>query len=146
MSLVIVSNGCLGLWSASDACLWTQVISVARRPEALHRSAALVGVLHNGVLAEFGSPSELSARRGLYSSLLQSGSDMGGVAEPEVSSLSKASASNASVGAVAQSASKRRISQLMDSFDQHLDRCSPQQGPALEALRGLVAEMRATTL
>jgi len=122
------------------------VISVARRPEAMHRSAALVGVLHNGILAEFGPPSELSARRGLYSSLLQGGSDMVGAEAAEASSLSKASVSDSSVGAVVQSASKRRISQLMDSFDQHLDRCSPQQGPALEALRALVAEMRATTL
>ena len=68
-------------------------------------------------------------------------------AEGSAPALGKTSGSDLSVGggiSVQASASKRRISQLMDSFDQHLERCTPQQGPALEALRALVAEMRAT--
>ena len=122
------------------------VISVSHAPDTLHRSAAMVGVLHNGTLAEWGAPAALSARRGLYYSLLQGGPVLEGVG----GGLAKAAASDASMGMgggaqnLTSGASKHRISQLMDSFDDELARCEPQEGAALEALRILVAEMRAT--
>jgi len=120
------------------------VISVARRPEALHRSASMVGVLHNGTLAECGSPSALAARRGLYFALLQGGPVMEGDDTSDWNMASTSVPAAAVAGAQAASASNHRISHLMDAFDEHLARCDPQQGASLDALRALVSEMRGT--
>jgi len=119
------------------------VISVAQRPDVIHRSAAMVGVLHNGTLAEWysiyllyqykrtetdgegggrGPPVSLAARRGLYYSLLQGAPVTEGGAEggapTSYSTLSKGSSVSESTTGGEGTKHRHRIMTLMDSFDE----------------------------
>ena len=129
------------------------VISVAQRPSVLHRSAAMVGVLHAGVLAEWGAPAALAARSSLYCSMLQDSpqEEAHGLHSGQLQGAAGAGAAGAAggggvggVGGDNRSRQQHRIGQLMDAFEDKLARSAATKGPALETLGALVADMRAT--
>ncbi|EKX48503.1 hypothetical protein GUITHDRAFT_162381 [Guillardia theta CCMP2712] len=104
------------------------VISTSSSPLLWGQAANKVGVLVHGRIEEWGEPNELRMRQGLYSSLMR-GEELGG--------------QGGSSSARNEGASRAR--QLIDTFELNLTLSQPPEGPALDSLRRVIEEFRATT-